>query len=139
LWYTEINDAGALQIAAALKRNKSLRTLNLSSNRIGVAGVYALSQAIKLNSTLTSLKLDFNPCMTLESCAAPLLAIDTVCKVCPLSLSLYRDFLWFSHVLSSQIQRNERAQQVALEVSVRLLYCAFEGICFVFESFVLLL
>ncbi|CAE6445516.1 unnamed protein product [Rhizoctonia solani] len=53
---------GVSYIAQVLKRNRTLKTLNLSDNRIEVQGLVQLAEALKYNSTLTSLDLSSNPC-----------------------------------------------------------------------------
>ncbi|KAF8714653.1 Leucine Rich repeat, partial [Rhizoctonia solani] len=53
---------GVSYIAQVLKRNRTLRTLNLSDNRIEVQGLVQLAEALKYNSTLASLDLSNNPC-----------------------------------------------------------------------------
>ena len=41
----------------ALKFNSSLESLDLSNNRIGVEGVFALADGLGTNNTLTTLKV----------------------------------------------------------------------------------
>lgn len=53
---------GVSYIAQVLKRNRTLRSLNLSENKIEVQGLVLLAEALKYNSTLTSLDLSNNPC-----------------------------------------------------------------------------
>ncbi|KAJ1305225.1 hypothetical protein OPQ81_000254 [Rhizoctonia solani] len=53
---------GVSYIAQVLKRNRTLKTLNLGDNRIEVQGLVQLAEALKYNSTLTSLDLSNNPC-----------------------------------------------------------------------------
>ncbi|EUC60325.1 protein phosphatase 1 regulatory subunit 37, putative [Rhizoctonia solani AG-3 Rhs1AP] len=53
---------GVSYIAQVLKRNRTLKTMNLSDNRIDVQGLVQLAEALKYNSTLTSLDLSNNPC-----------------------------------------------------------------------------
>ncbi|CAE6436311.1 unnamed protein product, partial [Rhizoctonia solani] len=53
---------GVSYIAQVLKRNRTLKTLNLSDNRIDVQGLVQLAEALKYNSTLTWLDLSSNPC-----------------------------------------------------------------------------
>ncbi|KAH7338228.1 hypothetical protein B0J17DRAFT_661550 [Rhizoctonia solani] len=53
---------GVSYIAQVLKRNRTLKTLNLSDNRIEVQGLVQLAEALKYNSTLTSLDLSNNSC-----------------------------------------------------------------------------
>ncbi|KAG8700203.1 hypothetical protein FRC09_006107 [Ceratobasidium sp. 395] len=53
---------GVSYIAQVLKRNRTLRSLNLSENKVEVQGLVVLAEALKYNSTLTSLDLSNNPC-----------------------------------------------------------------------------
>lgn len=53
---------GVSYIAQVLKRNRTLKTLSLSENKIEVQGLVLLAEALKYNSTLTSLDLSGNPC-----------------------------------------------------------------------------
>ncbi|WP_375333338.1 hypothetical protein [Candidatus Tisiphia endosymbiont of Xenochironomus xenolabis] len=56
-----IGDEGAKAIAEALKKNKTLTSLNLSSNFIGAEGTKAIVEALLVyNSTLASLNLSLN-------------------------------------------------------------------------------
>jgi Ran GTPase-activating protein (RanGAP) involved in mRNA processing and transport len=55
-----IGDKGAEELAQALKKNKTITTLYLSSNNIREAGVIALAQALKENTTLKTLNLSDN-------------------------------------------------------------------------------
>lgn len=49
-------------IAQVLKRNRTLKVLNLADNRIDGAGLALLAEALKYNSTLETLDLSNNPC-----------------------------------------------------------------------------
>ena len=51
-----IDDAGARELADALKVNSSLTSLNLGCNEIGDAGARELAGALKVNSSLKDLK-----------------------------------------------------------------------------------
>ncbi|WVF72536.1 hypothetical protein IAT40_007353 [Kwoniella sp. CBS 6097] len=53
---------GVNYIAQVLKRNRTLKVLNLSDNRIEPSGLTALAEALKYNSTLETLDLSSNPC-----------------------------------------------------------------------------
>ncbi|WVQ77942.1 hypothetical protein IAT38_000022 [Cryptococcus sp. DSM 104549] len=53
---------GVNYIAQVLKRNRTLKVLNLSDNGIQPAGLAALAEALKYNSTLETLDLSSNPC-----------------------------------------------------------------------------
>lgn len=53
-----ISSEGASFIADALKINKTIKTINLSGNFIGVKGVKFLDAALKENDTVTFINLD---------------------------------------------------------------------------------
>jgi len=53
----QIGDAGAKEIAAALKDNKSLTKLHLGGNKIGDEGAKDIAAALKVNESLTKLYL----------------------------------------------------------------------------------
>ncbi|TIB79236.1 hypothetical protein E3Q23_00342 [Wallemia mellicola] len=59
--------SGVNYIATVLKRNKTLKVLNLSENRIDYHGLLSLSEALKHNHTLETLDLSKNPCCGPES------------------------------------------------------------------------
>ncbi|ORY32099.1 hypothetical protein BCR39DRAFT_524149 [Naematelia encephala] len=63
---------GVGYIAQVLKRNRTLKVLNLADNGILPAGLAALAEALKYNSTLETLDLSSNPCSgpSLEGIAA---------------------------------------------------------------------
>jgi hypothetical protein len=56
----EIDDAGAKDLAAALKVNATLTSFDLSENKIGAPGAKDLAAALKVNTTLTTLDLTAN-------------------------------------------------------------------------------
>ena len=49
-----------MDLAEALKVNKTLTGLNFNANKIGVEGVNALSEALKVNKTLSYLDIGSN-------------------------------------------------------------------------------
>lgn len=53
---------GVTYIAQVLKRNRTLKVLNLSENKIDAGGLVSLAEALKYNSTLETLDLSSNPC-----------------------------------------------------------------------------
>ncbi|KAM0789324.1 hypothetical protein ACM66B_000160 [Microbotryomycetes sp. NB124-2] len=53
---------GVFYIAQVLKRNRTLKVLNLSENKIDASGLMALGEALKFNTTLETLDMSFNPC-----------------------------------------------------------------------------
>ncbi|RSH95673.1 hypothetical protein EHS25_000765 [Saitozyma podzolica] len=62
---------GVGYIAQVLKRNRTLKVLNLSDNKIDATGLAALAEALKYNSSLETLDMSSNPCcVTLEGIAA---------------------------------------------------------------------
>ncbi|BGP00107.1 Phosducin domain-containing protein [Rhodotorula toruloides] len=53
---------GVTYIAQVLKRNRTLKVLNLSENRIDVQGLIVIGEALKYNTTLETLDMSHNPC-----------------------------------------------------------------------------
>ncbi|EPQ27376.1 uncharacterized protein PFL1_04915 [Pseudozyma flocculosa PF-1] len=53
---------GVTYIAQVLKKNRTLRVLNLSDNQIEMPGLVAIAEALKYNSTLETLDMSHNPC-----------------------------------------------------------------------------
>ncbi|KAN0065602.1 hypothetical protein ACQY0O_000725 [Thecaphora frezii] len=53
---------GVAYLAQALKKNRTLRVLNLSDNQIEMPGLVAIAEALKYNSTLETLDMSHNPC-----------------------------------------------------------------------------
>ncbi|GAA5885556.1 hypothetical protein JCM3774_002989 [Rhodotorula dairenensis] len=53
---------GVTYVAQVLKRNRTLKTLNLSENKIDSQGLTALAEALKYNTTLETLDMSHNPC-----------------------------------------------------------------------------
>ncbi|SPO23700.1 uncharacterized protein UTRI_03772_B [Ustilago trichophora] len=57
---------GVVYLAQVLKKNRTLRVLNLSDNNIEMPGLVAVAEALKYNSTLETLDMSHNPCSGLE-------------------------------------------------------------------------
>ncbi|KAH7099969.1 RNI-like protein [Auriculariales sp. MPI-PUGE-AT-0066] len=53
---------GVTYIAQVLKRNRTLKVLNLSENKIDVQGLIAIAESLKYNACLETLDLSKNPC-----------------------------------------------------------------------------
>ncbi|KAL5504946.1 hypothetical protein ACEPAH_7609 [Sanghuangporus vaninii] len=53
---------GIQYVAQVLKRNRTLKVLNLSENKIDVQGLVVVAEALKYNLTLETLDLSRNPC-----------------------------------------------------------------------------
>ena len=53
---------GVVYLAQVLRKNRTLRVLNLSDNNIEQPGLVAIAEALKYNSTLETLDLSHNPC-----------------------------------------------------------------------------
>ncbi|MCO5589854.1 hypothetical protein L7F22_043823 [Adiantum nelumboides] len=53
---------GVIYLGHALKKNRTLKVLNLSDNSIEVQGLVAIADALKYNSTLETLDMSHNPC-----------------------------------------------------------------------------
>ncbi|KAI5119230.1 hypothetical protein M0805_002155 [Coniferiporia weirii] len=54
--------SGIQYIAQVLKRNRTLKVLNLSENKIDIHGLVAIAEALKYNLTLETLDFSRNPC-----------------------------------------------------------------------------
>jgi Ran GTPase-activating protein (RanGAP) involved in mRNA processing and transport len=61
LYMNDIGDQGAERIADALKRNKSISTIDLGGNNISAKGTSDIASALKENSTITTLEFSYNP------------------------------------------------------------------------------
>ncbi|KAL0959057.1 hypothetical protein HGRIS_014357 [Hohenbuehelia grisea] len=53
---------GVSYLAQVLKRNRTLKVLNLSENKLDVQGLVFIAEALKYNSSLETLDLSKNPC-----------------------------------------------------------------------------
>ncbi|GAA6058925.1 hypothetical protein JCM10212_002877 [Sporobolomyces blumeae] len=53
---------GVTYIAQVLKRNRTLKVLNLSENKIDTSGLVAIAEALRYNTTLETLDMSLNPC-----------------------------------------------------------------------------
>lgn len=53
---------GVVYLSQVLKKNRTLRVLNLSDNNIEMNGLIHLAEALKINSTLETLDISHNPC-----------------------------------------------------------------------------
>ncbi|SNX87305.1 uncharacterized protein MEPE_06015 [Melanopsichium pennsylvanicum] len=53
---------GVVYLAQVLKKNRTLRVLNLSDNNIEMPGLVAVAEALRYNSTLETLDMSHNPC-----------------------------------------------------------------------------
>ncbi|GAA5917738.1 hypothetical protein JCM5296_000954, partial [Sporobolomyces johnsonii] len=53
---------GVVYIAQALKRNRTLKVLNLSENKIDVQGLVTIAEALRYNTALETLDVSVNPC-----------------------------------------------------------------------------
>ena len=68
LSYNKIGDEGAIALADALKINKSIRSLNLSQhNHITDVGARALLDALKINTSIVTLDLSYNKINKMKS------------------------------------------------------------------------
>ena len=53
---------GVAYLSQVLKKNRTLKVLNLSDNNIEMPGLVAIAEALKYNATLETLDLSHNPC-----------------------------------------------------------------------------
>ncbi|OCH84554.1 RNI-like protein [Obba rivulosa] len=79
---------GITYIAQVLKRNRTLKVLNLSENKLDVQGLVAIAEALKYNSCLETLDLSKNPC-----CGPGLEGIQSLRTAFTLNEALKRLFL----------------------------------------------
>ncbi|KAI0746800.1 RNI-like protein [Daedaleopsis nitida] len=79
---------GITYIAQVLKRNRTLKVLNLSENKLDVMGLTAMAEALKYNSCLETLDLSKNPC-----CGPGLEGIQSLRTAFTLNNALKRLFL----------------------------------------------
>jgi len=60
IWNNQIGVEGCQALADVIKQNKSLRILDLGKNQIGEQGCSSLAKALKQNKYLTTLYLGYN-------------------------------------------------------------------------------
>ncbi len=58
--HAQIGDAGATQIASALKSNKTIEVVILGGQNIGPNGAAAIGEGLRMNTTVTELHLPNN-------------------------------------------------------------------------------
>ena len=90
--------AGITYVAQVLKRNRTLKVLNLSENKLEVTGLVAIAEALVRLHTMVSGRTDcaaqkYNTCLeTLDlsknPCCGP--GLDGVCAICTLTIDLLR-------------------------------------------------
>ncbi|KZT25850.1 RNI-like protein [Neolentinus lepideus HHB14362 ss-1] len=79
---------GVNYIAQVLKRNRTLKVLNLSENKLDVQCLTVIAEALKYNSCLETLDLNKNPC-----CGPGLEGIQSLRTAFTLNIALKRLFL----------------------------------------------
>ncbi|KAF9555391.1 RNI-like protein [Agrocybe pediades] len=79
---------GVTYIAQVLKRNRTLKVLNLSENKLDVQCLVSIAEALKYNSSLETLDLNKNPC-----CGPGLEGIQSLRTAFTLNTALKRLFL----------------------------------------------
>ncbi|KAG8785188.1 hypothetical protein FRC20_001275 [Serendipita sp. 405] len=79
---------GVSSISQVLKRNRTLKILNLAENKIGVDGLVSVADALKYNNSLETLDLSRNPC-----CGPGVEGITSLRTAFTLNTSLKRLFL----------------------------------------------
>ncbi|KAH9950799.1 RNI-like protein [Amylocystis lapponica] len=87
---------GISYIAQVLKRNRTLKVLNLSENKLDVQGLIAIAEALKYNSSLETLDLSKNPC-----CGPGLEGIQSLRTAFTLNDALKRLFLSSTNMTSA--------------------------------------
>ncbi|GAA5879576.1 hypothetical protein JCM16303_003257 [Sporobolomyces ruberrimus] len=53
---------GVSYISQVLKRNRTLKVLNLSENKIDMLGLVSIAEALRYNTSLETLDMSYNPC-----------------------------------------------------------------------------
>ncbi|KAI0826580.1 RNI-like protein [Trametes gibbosa] len=87
---------GINYIAQVLKRNRTLKVLNLSENKLDVQGLVAVAEALKYNSCLETLDLSKNPC-----CGPGLEGVQSLRTAFTLNAALKRLFLSSTNMTSA--------------------------------------
>ncbi|PFH46913.1 hypothetical protein AMATHDRAFT_50684 [Amanita thiersii Skay4041] len=87
---------GISYIAQVLKRNRTLKVLNLSENKLDVQSLVTIAEALKYNSCLETLDLGKNPC-----CGPSLDGIQSLRTAFTLNTALKRLFLSATHMTSA--------------------------------------
>ncbi|KAG6828374.1 hypothetical protein H0H92_008216 [Tricholoma furcatifolium] len=94
-----LDKGGITYIAQVLKRNRTLKVLNLSENKLDVGCLVAIAEALKYNTTLETLDLSKNPlsspspALSSSSSLAPLTGIQSLRTAFTLNTALKRLFL----------------------------------------------
>ncbi|KAI5474358.1 leucine-rich repeat containing protein 68 [Pseudohyphozyma bogoriensis] len=79
---------GVSYISQVLKRNRTLKVLNLSENKIDVQGLVSIAEALKYNTALETLDMSLNPC-----CGPALEGITSLRAAIAINSNLKRIFL----------------------------------------------
>ncbi|KAK2467301.1 hypothetical protein APHAL10511_000536 [Amanita phalloides] len=87
---------GITYIAQVLKRNRTLKVLNMSENKLDVQCLVTIAEALKYNSSLETLDLSKNPC-----CGPGLEGIQSLRTAFTLNAALKRLFLSATHMSSA--------------------------------------
>ncbi|KAL1716168.1 hypothetical protein EV715DRAFT_255322 [Schizophyllum commune] len=87
---------GITYIAQVLKRNRTLKVLNLSENKLDVQCLISVAEALKYNSSLETLDLSKNPC-----CGPGLEGIQSLRTAFTLNTALKRLFLSSTQMTSA--------------------------------------
>ncbi|KAI0635207.1 RNI-like protein [Trametes polyzona] len=87
---------GITYIAQVLKRNRTLKVLNLSENKLDVQGLVTIAEALKYNSCLETLDLSKNPC-----CGPGLEGVQSLRTAFTLNAALKRLFLSSTNLTSA--------------------------------------
>ncbi|KAL1743355.1 hypothetical protein HDZ31DRAFT_41155 [Schizophyllum fasciatum] len=87
---------GITYIAQVLKRNRTLKVLNLSENKLDVQCLISVAEALKYNSSLETLDLSKNPC-----CGPGLEGVQSLRTAFTLNTALKRLFLSSTQMTSA--------------------------------------
>ncbi|PLW05869.1 hypothetical protein PCASD_23868 [Puccinia coronata f. sp. avenae] len=86
--FNEMRSADVFYLAQVLKKNRTLKVLNLAENRIDPVGLVHLADALRYNTCLETLDLSRNPC-----CGPNLEGILALRTTCTINNTLKRIFL----------------------------------------------
>ncbi|KAF8637228.1 hypothetical protein AX14_010329 [Amanita brunnescens Koide BX004] len=91
-----VGQNGITYVSQVLKRNRTLKVLNVSENKLDVQSLMTIAEALKYNSCLETLDLSKNPC-----CGPGLEGIQSLRTAFTLNTALKRLFLSATHMTSA--------------------------------------
>jgi hypothetical protein len=116
LFDCDISENASSELSSMLSRNKKLRCLNLSWNRLRTRGVAQLFEGLRGNSTLMELYLAWNGCRGAPAFASIAATIGCVnCSLIKLDLANNGIKSAAAVVLASGVQRNNSLRELILD------------------------